>query len=84
MINQLIILSIYILYLGGGFIHFFYFHPENWERFYHFDEHIFQKWVGSTTNQIYKSDAWLHRVMPQLLSKGPRNSSPSSLFQLFF
>ena len=29
------------VYLDGGFI-FFHFHPENWGRWTHFDEHIFQ------------------------------------------
>ena len=31
----------------------FYFHPENWGRWTHFDEHIFQL-GGSTTNQLLK------------------------------
>jgi len=29
--------------LGGGNSNMFYFHPENWGRWTHFDEHILQK-----------------------------------------
>ena len=35
--------------LGGGNSNIFYFHPENWGRWPHFDDHIFQR-GGSTTN----------------------------------
>ena len=31
-----------IVYLGGGVLNMFYFHPENWGRWTQFDEHIFQ------------------------------------------
>ena len=37
--------------LGGGNSNIFYFHPENWGRWSHFDEHIFQMGWNSTTNQ---------------------------------
>ena len=39
-------------YLGCGNSNMFYSHPENWGRWTHFDVHIFQKRVGSTTNQL--------------------------------
>ena len=37
--------------LGGGFYVFFFFHPENWGRWTHFDEHIFQRGGVETTNE---------------------------------
>ena len=38
--------------LGGGFIHIFYFHPENWGRWTHLDEHMFQRgWLKSPTRK---------------------------------
>ena len=41
-----------LVYLDGGNSIFFYFHLENWGRWTHFDEHIFQRGL-ETTNQIF-------------------------------
>ena len=37
--------------LGGGNIHILYFHPENWGRWIHFDDHIFQ--MGWLNHQLW-------------------------------
>ena len=38
--------------LVGGCRHFFIFYPDNWGRWTHF-KHIFFRWGGSTTNQLW-------------------------------
>ena len=50
--------------VGGGFDIFFYFHPENWGRWTHFDEHIFQMgwnhqadlffWDGTSSQILFR------------------------------
>ena len=57
-------------FLGGGNSNIFcYVHPETWGRWTHFDEHIFFRWVGSTTNQINlifckMKDVWMGKSEP--------------------
>ena len=47
----LLFITVFHINLGGGFKYFFNVHPENWGRWTQFDDIIFFKGVGLTTNQ---------------------------------
>ena len=56
-------------YLDGGNSNICCFHPANWGRWTHFDEHIFLKWDGSTTNY---PKPWKMKVLgPKYMGHNP-------------
>ena len=46
-------------YLGGGSSNIFYFHPENWGRWTHFDEHIFSNGLVQPPTRTIRGDEHL-------------------------
>ena len=51
--------------------HFFgNFHPKNWGRWTHFDDHVFFRWVGSTTNQLVLQREKSLQIVVDLESQG--------------
>ena len=61
-------------YLGGGFIHIFYFQPELWGRWTHFDEHIFQMGWFNHQRVLFRKP-WVHRCLPVHVAEVVRSSA---------